>query len=67
MTVAIEDFAQRIASKVGTSELAAARALGYSERAAFKSAFRALDETYFAVFAPERAPVRTTFRPMVKR
>ena len=52
-----EEVAQRIAGKVFLGELAAARALGYTERAAIKSAFAALDETYLRSFAIEMPAV----------
>lgn len=52
-----EAVAQRIAGKVFLGELAAARALGYPERAAIKSAFAALDESYLRAFEADRPAV----------
>ena len=52
-----ERIAQAIAGKVFLGELAATRALGYSERDAIKLAFAALDETYLRSFAIEMPAV----------
>jgi len=60
----IEDFARQIAGKVFHAELRASRMLGGGEKAAFQSAFDALDATYAAVFAAERPAVLTQFRPV---
>ena len=58
----LEQFAQNVAASVFHRELADARALGYEETEAFVQAFRALDESYLAVFAPDRPFVKTRFR-----
>lgn len=60
----LEQFAQRIAAAVGLQELAFCRKIGMGELEAAKQSFRVLDETYNAVFAPERAAPLTRFRPM---
>lgn len=59
----LEQFAQNVAAAVFHRELADARALGYEEREAFVQGFRAMDEAYLAVFAPDRPLVKTRFRP----
>ena len=58
----LEQFAQSVAAAVFHRELADARALGYEEREAFIQAFRAMDESYLAVFALDRPLVMTRFR-----
>jgi hypothetical protein len=61
--MSLEDFARKMACKAFHREIADARALGYPETAAFISAFRAIDEVYLSVFAPDRPIVLTRFRP----
>ena len=58
----LEEFAQNVAASVFHRELVDARALGYGEREAFVSAFRAMDEAYLSVFSPDRPLVMTRFR-----
>lgn len=62
--MSIESTARRIAAKTYFDELAAARALGHDGISAYVSAFRAMDATYRAAFAPERPLVLTRFRPL---
>lgn len=60
--MSLDLIAQRIAAKTYFDELAAARALGHDGISAYVSAFRALDATYRAAFAPDRPLVLTRFR-----
>lgn len=59
----IDDFARKIAGKVFHAELCASLMLGASDIDSVNSAMDAFDETYDAVFEPERPAVLTRFRP----
>lgn len=61
-----EDFAQKMAALAYFKELADARGLGFSGVDAYTRAFRVLDETYLAVFAPDRPLITLPMRMVGK-
>ena len=57
-----EAFARQIAAKVAADELKQCAILGHGHFASWSRCFRAMDETYEAVYAEDRSPVTMGMR-----